>query len=75
MRIYQNTALPGHVMVKNVSSFLFVFVQKYWAIILKPGKDVLTEVFVRFLMRIRESEIVKSTVYKEVVVQESSGKF
>lgn len=36
---------------------------------------MLTEDFVRFLMRIRESEIVKSTVHREVVVQESSDKF
>lgn len=36
---------------------------------------MLTEVFVRFLMRIRESEIAKSTVYKEAVVQEASDKF
>lgn len=36
---------------------------------------MLTEVFMRFLMRIREYEMAKSTVYKEVVVQESSDKF
>lgn len=36
---------------------------------------MLTEVFMRFLMRIRESEIAKSNVYKEVVVQESPDKF
>lgn len=34
-----------------------------------------TEIVMRFLMRIRESEIVKSTVYKEVVVKEASDKF
>lgn len=36
---------------------------------------MLTEGFVMFLVRVRESEIVKFTIHKEVVVQESSDKF